>query len=138
MKISSKVQSVLTAAFLALAALGATGVAQAGDNVYWSVGVSSPGVQMGVSNARPLVVQAPVYTVYQQPAPVYVQPTVYVRPAPVYVQPAPVYISQPQFIQTGWDYPERHHGWWRGHHRHGHWDQGRHEGGSGGWEHHRR
>ena len=67
----------------ASAALAATGAAQAGGNVFWSVGVAAPGVQLGVANAP---------QIYAQPAPVYYQPApVYVQPAPVYVQPAPVY-----------------------------------------------
>ena len=60
---------------LAVAAVAAVQPAHARDNVIWSVGVASPGVSIGLSNAAP---------VYVQPAPVYVQP------APVYVQPAPV------------------------------------------------
>ena len=70
-------------ASLGVAALAATGAAQAGGNVFWSVGVAAPGVQLGVANAP---------QIYAQPAPVYVQPApVYYQPAPVYVQPAPVY-----------------------------------------------
>lgn len=113
--------------WLAMAALaaGAWGLsamatqAQARDDVYWSIGVNSPGVSVGVSNAPPVYVQpAPVYV---QPAPVYVRPRpVYVQPAPVYVQPAPVYrpgyyvqpVVQPQpvYVYPGW----RHgHNKWR-------------------------
>jgi len=51
-------------ALLALAAAGwaaSTGTAQARDNVYWSIGVNSPGVAVGVSNApvyhQPYVIQ---------------------------------------------------------------------------------
>lgn len=118
MKISRKVHFLVAVASLAVLALGASGGAQARDqvhdNVYWSVGVSSPGVQLGVSNARPVVVQAPMYPVYQPPAPVYVPPA-------VYVQPAPVYVNQPHYVQAGWSYPAPHHGW---RHRHGHRGQG--------------
>lgn len=97
------------AAALALAALGTAGLAQARDNVYWSIGVNAaPGVAVGVGNVPPIVA-APVYVA---PAPVYVEPAVtYVRPAPVYyAAPAPVYYYGPP-----------------GHHRHGkkhhrHWD----------------
>ena len=38
---------------------GTVGLAQAG-NVYWSIGLHQPGVQVGVSNAPPVVVQYPV------------------------------------------------------------------------------
>ncbi|WP_296871700.1 hypothetical protein [Tibeticola sp.] len=67
---------------LAVAAVAAVQPAHARDNVIWSVGVASPGVSIGLSNAAP---------VYVQPAPVYVQPApVYVQPAPVVVRPVPV------------------------------------------------
>jgi hypothetical protein len=98
-------------AALAVAALGFAGAAQARDDVYWSVGVGSPGVSVNVGNAYPVYTPAPVYV---QPAPVYYQPApVYVRPAPVFVQPRPYYYGPPQvvYVQPG------HRGW---HKRHGH------------------
>lgn len=66
---------------------GFAGLAQAND-VYWSVGVASPGVSIGVSNSRPvLVVPAPVYV---QPAPIYRRAVpIFVQPQVVYVQPHP-------------------------------------------------
>lgn len=74
--------------------------AQARD-VYWSVGVQSPGVQVGVSNAPPPVYVQRPRPVYVQPAPVVVYPgyrhvrPVLMAPAPVYYQEsyAPVYIG---------------------------------------------
>lgn len=76
-------------ATLAVAAMGFAGVAQARDNVYWSVGVGTPGAVVNVGN---------VGSVYQQLQPVYVQPQpVYVQPVPVYYQPRPVYV-QPQVV----------------------------------------
>ncbi|MDB5743842.1 MAG: hypothetical protein JWR68_2157 [Polaromonas sp.] len=94
------------AAALAIAALGFAGGAQARDNVYWSVGVGTPGAVVNVGNVGSVYPQP----VYVQPAPAYYGPSpVYVRPAPVYVRPAPVYIA-PQPI-----YYSRPHG-----HRHGH------------------
>ena len=73
-------------AALAVAAMGFAGAAQARDDVYWSVGMGSPGVSVNVGNVQP---------VYSQPAPVYYQPRpVYVRPAPVYFAPQPVYYEQ--------------------------------------------
>ncbi len=72
-------------AALALAAMGFAGAAQARDNVYWSVGVGSPGVSVNLGNGFP---------VYVEPQPVYVQPPpVYVQPASVYYQPQPVYYN---------------------------------------------
>lgn len=86
------------------------GTAQARDDVYWSIGVNSPGVSVGVSNA-------PAVAVYPQP--VYVeQRPVYVQPRPVYVQPRPVVIHQPYpyvrpvvvpqpVYYSGWGYAPR-------------------------------
>ena len=99
-----------TAATLAMAAFSFAGVAQARDNVAFSVGIGVPVVQVGVSNAYPVYTQQqPVYAqqapIYVQPAPVYVQPrTVYYNAygQPVYLAPQPVY------------YEHRHHGHWRG------------------------
>lgn len=77
-----------TAGFLSA---GFMGLAQAND-VHWSVGVASPGISIGVTNSRPVVVV---------PAPVYVQPApIYRRPAPIFVQPQVVYV-QP-YPMPGW------------------------------------
>ncbi|MBT9474661.1 hypothetical protein [Polaromonas sp.] len=93
-------------AALAVVAMGFAGAAQARDDVYWSVGVGSPGVSVNLGNAQPIYSQpAPVY---YQPAPVYVQPApVYYQPRPVYVRPAPVYFA-PQPVYYG--HPGRGHG----------------------------
>lgn len=87
------------AATLAIAAMGFAGAAQARDNVYWSVGVGTPGAVVNVGNAG--IYQQPVYVqpqpVYVEPAPVYYQQRpVYVRPAPVYYAPQPVYYERPR------------------------------------------
>lgn len=90
-------------AALALAAMGFAGSAQARDNVYWSVGVGSPGVSLNVGNGFP--VYAAPQPVYIEPQPVYVQPApVYYQPQPVYYQPQPVYYARPY----AWQY--RHGG----------------------------
>lgn len=79
-------QRILATGLLAAGALGVAGMAQARD-VYWSVGVGSPGISVGVGNVPP---------VYYAPQPVYVQPApVYVEPRPVYVAP-PVYYAPPR------------------------------------------
>lgn len=88
------------AATLAVAALGFAGAAQARDNVFWSVGVGSPGVELNVGNAPQVYLQPqPIYVqpqpIYVQPAPVYYPRPVYVQPQQVYVQPAPVYYGRP-------------------------------------------
>jgi len=116
MKIKRSASSWAAALGVALAALASAGAAQAGDNVYWSVGMSVPGMQVGVANAVPVVQQ-----VYMPRPQVYVaQQPVYVAPQPVYVQPAPMYMAQPQYVQVGWDRPD--YGWKRrhGHRHHGH------------------
>ena len=67
----------LAAVALALGAFASTSTAHARSDVYFSVGVQSPGF-------------------YVQPTPVYVQPRVtYTAPRPVYVQPVPVYTHAP-------------------------------------------
>ena len=93
----------------AAAGLAAAGLAQAGGNVYWSVGAEvAPGVSVGVGNAPPvLVAPAPLYApVYARP--VYTQP-VYARPV---VYPRPVYVAAPVIIAPRWVPP--------GHRKHKH------------------
>ena len=103
LKASRSMRSLVGAgagATLAVAALGFAGAAQARDNVFWSVGVGSPGVELNVGNAPQVYLQPqPIYVqpqpIYVQPAPVYYQRPVYVQPQQVYVQPAPVYYGRP-------------------------------------------
>lgn len=91
-------RSALMAA-AALLSAGFAGLAQAND-VHWSVGVASPGVSIGVSNSRPVVVV---------PAPVYVQPApIYRRAAPIFVQPQVVYV-QPGSYGRGWHKDHKEH-----------------------------
>ncbi len=125
MKQKRSVISWAAAGLAAATALTMSTVVHANNNgVYWSVGVSSPGVHVGVQNTPPSrVYHVPqvVYTqpqVIYQPQVVYQQPqVVYVRPAPVYVQPqpiyyvpaAPVYHVPPRVGHGGWHHPR--HGW---------------------------
>jgi hypothetical protein len=112
------------AATLAIVAMGFAGAAQARDNVSFSVGIASPGVHVGVTNAYPVYTQP--QAVYVQPQPVYVQPRpVYVQPAPVYV-PRPVYYSAPPvYVQPAPVYYGRPHHGHRGHgHHYGHGHRG--------------
>ena len=60
------VAALAGAASLAVLALGASTMAFAGD-VYWSVGLSSPGVQLGVFSPPPVFVQPQPYYVQHQP-----------------------------------------------------------------------
>jgi hypothetical protein len=111
----------IAAGALALAGALVTGVAQARDNVQWSIGINVPidpyGAVLGttIGNARP---------VYVQPAPVYYAPApVYYAPAPVYYAPAPVfYRAQPvyyrphhygAYLPPVYMQPPRHGGWGR-------------------------
>jgi hypothetical protein len=139
MKSNRSVFSGACAATLGLAALMASATAHAND-VYWSIGVSSPGIQVGVQNAPPVqhrphvvhhypqvvypqpqIVYRQPQVVYQQPQVVYVQPRpVYVQPQPIYYQrPAPVYYGAPQVIYKGGNHRGNngwHNGWHKGHH----------------------
>ncbi len=84
----------LIVAFAAASAMLAAGAAQAGSNVYWSIGLNAPGVGTVISNAPGYYAPAPVYAyppqVVYEPAPrVYYPPqVVYERPAPIYYQGA--------------------------------------------------
>ena len=135
MKSKPSIYSLAAGAALAVAALGVSTSARA-DNLSWSIGVSSPGVQFDVSNTRPVYGQpvyaqpyyAPqVYTqpqvvyqqpqvVYQQPQVVYQQPqVVYQQPQVIYQQPRPYYTPQVVYIQPRPVYVHPRHG-----HGHGH------------------
>jgi hypothetical protein len=67
-------------------------------DVFWTVGIQQPGVNVTVGNAPP----APV--IVSQP-PVVAQVPVIMQPAPVVVRPTPVVVAQPQVVYV----PERHH-----------------------------
>jgi hypothetical protein len=75
------------------------------DNIYWSVGLGSPGVTIGMTNARPL-------PIFVQPQHYYVQPaTLYVHPGAIHAQPVPIYVQQPRPVyQQGWAVQGRPHG----------------------------
>ena len=116
MKINLSASSLVAVGALALAALGMASSAQAGD-VFWSIGVNSPGLQVGVANGAPMVlVQQPVYIqpypVYREPRVVYRQPRfVYEEPRQVvYVRQAPVFIEQTQYVRSEWKQRGHRHG----------------------------
>lgn len=106
MKAKSSLRALVATAWIAALTLGASGAAQAqGETIYWSIGMSSPGVQVGVASAPPMVMYPPVY----------------MAPRPVlYMPPQPVYYAYP-----GWRQYE--HGRQRGyeHERHGGGHEGR-------------
>ena len=93
-----KLSRPVIAAALAVAAAGTVSVAQARDNVYFSIGANvAPGVSIGASNYAPrYYAPAPVY---YRPAPVY-----YYEPAPVYYEPAPVYWGPQTVYYSGVTY----------------------------------
>jgi len=121
MKAKTSVKTLAVLACATALTLGASGAAQAhGDNIYWSIGVASPGVHVGVASAPPVVMHPPV--VYMPP------------PRPVMYAPMPVVYGPP----PGWRH--HHRGWDRGyayggrggerfeHGREGRWEGGRGEG----------
>ncbi len=100
----------ITLGAVALGALGLSSAVQARD-VVWSVGISSPGVQIGVANAAPVIVApAPMYyhaappvyappqVVYGAPQVVYGQPPVVYGPPPVVYGPPPVVYGTPRVV----------------------------------------
>ena len=114
---------------LAIAALAASGWALSAGataaharDVYWSVGVESPGVSVGVSNAPPPRVVVHPRPVYVEQAPVVVYADRY-RPRPVYVERAPVVIVRDRGYHhdrhSRWEERRRaRHERWDRHHRH--------------------
>ena len=124
MRIRSRLYRLAAAAVVGASALVAGGAAQARD-VFWSVGVGSPGVQVNASNAPQLLYPRPVVVV---PQPVYyTQPAVvYQPPQLVYGPPAVAYAPATYYVQSGWAEPGYRQGWRPRHHgRHGNWDQER-------------
>ncbi|MEJ8826372.1 hypothetical protein WKW80_30850 [Variovorax humicola] len=113
---------------VAVAALTGAAAASAGAN--WSVGISLPGVEVGVADPAPVYYQpAPVYS---RPAPVY-QPAPAYRPAPVYYRPAPpvAYAPAPVYYEPRYRDEERRvyrAGWGGGRHwERRDWDRREHE-----------
>ena len=119
MKIRRSVSFLVVGASLALATLSMTGAAQA-QNVSWSIGLSSPGVHVGVYNAPPPMVYLQPEPIYLQPEPIYVQPqSYYVQPRRYYAPQPVVYVNSPAYLRADWRYPGHRRDW-----RHG---EGRHE-----------
>ena len=106
----------LAAGVWALSAIGSQ--AHARSDVHWSIGVNTPGVVVGVSNAPP---------VYYGPPPVYyAPPPVYYAPRPIYYGPPPVYYAPRPVYRSGWGPAPRWEG--RRYDRHDHRGHGRHDG----------
>ena len=99
---------------VAAGALFTGAAANAGGDVSWSLGISAPGVAVGV--AAPPVYYAPPPPVYYRPAPVY-----YAPPPPVYYRPAPVYYAPPAaYYRPAPGYYRPAPGYYR-HHGHGYY-----------------
>lgn len=110
---------------LVLGLAGLATVPAHADKIYWSVGISGPGVSTTVSNGRPYVAYPPAPVVVYPPAPVVHYPPVVYAPPPrvvyappprVVYGPRPVYYGQPAPVVIYRDRPPRHGHW----HRHGH------------------
>jgi len=109
---------VMAATVLLMGAAGFVSQARA-DNLQWSIGVGSPGVVIGMTNARPLPIFVQPQAYYGQAAPVYVYPgAIYMQPMPMYVQPLPIYRSGWAPEGRGYGMGQRHGG------RPDHWSQG--------------
>ena len=94
----TQVRALVGAAGIALALLLGSSPAQARD-LNWSVGISAPGVVVGVGNSGYNGYQgyAPQPRYYSAPPGYYAPPPVYYAPPPpVYYQPRPVYVAPPQ------------------------------------------
>ncbi|MFZ9296732.1 MAG: hypothetical protein ACO24Y_00250 [Hylemonella sp.] len=102
----------LTWAGIFTLALGAAGMARANDKLFWSVGIASPGVTIGVASAPPAMYPVPVYvTAY----PVAMAPRLSYHFAP------PVYHAPPAWRHARFG----HHGYAYGYaHGHGHGHRG--------------
>ena len=96
------------------------------DNIHWSIGLGSPGLTIGMTNARPLPIFVQPQPYYGQAVPVYMHPgAIYTQQMPIYVQPQAVY-------QQGWAVQGRGYGMGQRHDRRfGHRDQGRGPAGHG-------
>ena len=116
MKPSRSLIAKAAAAALVLAAAGTASVAQARDNVYFSIGANvAPGVVIGASNA-PHYYYGPRY---------YAAAPVYYEPAPVYYEPAPVaYYGATYYdpaLRVTYVWHPQYHRYYYMHHGQRHW-----------------
>ena len=128
-------KKTLAIALATAAGLFAAGAANAGSNVFWSIGISAPPVATVISNGPGYYAPAPVYyepapvyapapaysypprVVYSQPRAYYPPQVVYERPATVYYQGGRRYADRDHDgIPDRWDHydnRQRHHGHYR-------------------------
>ena len=95
----------LSTGLIATTALLVAGLAQARNEVQWSVTISGPALPVLVQPAPLYLPPAPVYA---PPVPVYAPRVVVVQPAPVYRQPVPVEVARPGWARDGYAYREYH------------------------------
>lgn len=98
-------------------------------DLYFSIGVTGPGVAIGASNLPPPpVYYAPPPVYYSPPPVVYSPPPVYYRPPPQVVYRPPVVVYEPYPYPSSVRRPHHHH-----HHDNRRWDDDDHRGGRNGW-----
>lgn len=102
MEFGHKLKSLASAASTIAVLWGAAGAAQARD-VVWSVGVGSPGIHVGVSNAPPVVLARPIVVA---PQAVYQHPHLYRYPQLVVMAPQPYF-----YAPSAWAPPGHRPGW---------------------------
>ncbi|MDO9237429.1 MAG: hypothetical protein Q7U28_15525 [Aquabacterium sp.] len=108
---SRNIAKVMAATALLIGVAGFASSARA-DDIHWSIGLGSPGVTIGMTNARPLPIFVQPQPYYGKPLPVYMQPgLIYSQQVPIYVQPAPIY-------RSGWAQQGRGYGMGQRHDRH--------------------
>lgn len=108
--------SIFVATGASLLALSLAAPAHA-QEVFWSIGLSSPGIQVGVSSAPQVLVQ-PVYQPHVRVVhPVVLpRPVVYVRGAPVVYAPiTPMLVVPAPVVRVHKHHPGQRRGW---QHRH--------------------
>lgn len=120
MKLRGLTRGAMMATAVFAAALWFVPSASAHSHVSIGVGISVPGVTVGVGNCWRCGYWTPAPVYYQ---PVYPAPAYY--PAPVYYAPRPVYYGDgyyvpryryyPRYYRHGWDHDRRGHD---GHYRH--------------------
>ncbi len=112
-------------------AIGAASLSAQAQEVYWSLGWSAPGVQIGASNALPVFVQPRYQPIYQPgyapvveyASPYWREPTVRMAPPSVVYLPRPaVYAAPLQYTGVQWRGQNQARNWrWaerREHYRH--------------------
>ena len=118
----------LASSFIVATAIASASLATQAQDVYWSVGWSAPGVQLGVSNALPVLAHPRYQPIYQPSyapvveyaSPYWRQPAVRMAPLSVtyYAEPE-VYAAPLQYTEVNWRRQDRARNWrWAERHEH--------------------